>query len=413
MRRPKCGTPLNVHSSNTSGTYVPKICSPGWLGITDGMGGIVVLSVRSVQIKLNGIVPGMPKGTMVTHSAKPSGDKHGIAETILPPKGRNGASAKAGRGAKNMRATAILPKFLIFSLYTGYHMSVRTYLPSAQFLVIASALAVSGGVVAAAQYFTASHNAQATLSSAGAGAASGAWKQSLADIQAQSGVDLPDAPNEGTIETLLDQAQSTNLTDSIGRQLLVKLTAAGVQGLGSDIPTQDSIIAEAAAQINSSPADHAPVELILVDANEETLRAYGNAVMATVAGHPKASINDTLRIVAAATDTKDAAKLEGLASIGREYKAIATELAAIPVPKTLSPLHGQVVQDLGIIADTYPQMQKIVDDPLRGLAALQKYQSLMSEEGRVFINIAEALNKGGILFSKDEPGSAWSVFLAP
>ena len=57
-------------------------------------------------------------------------------------------------------------------------------------------------------------------------------------------------------------------------------------------------------------------------------------------------------------------------------------------------------------------MQQVLGDPVRGLSAVQKYQSLTDEATRVLTTIAGTLNKDGILFTKDEPGSAWSAFLA-
>jgi protein-tyrosine-phosphatase len=291
-------------------------------------------------------------------------------------------------------------------------MSVRTYLPSAQFLVIIGALAVSGGVVAAAQYYVSAKNAPASLASAQGQALDQAWAQSLEQIQAQSGVALPEAPSGDAIQNLLTQAQSGNLTDSIGRQLLVRLTSAGVQGLGSDIPTQDSIIAEAAAQINVSQSAPKSINLSLVESSDLTLRSYGNATMVVFGAHPKASSADTLLTLAKATDTGDPVPLAAMATIGAEYRAMADGLSALAVPKTLSPLHLQAVQNLYRIADTYPDLAQVVEDPLRGIAALQRYQLLMGETGRVLTNIAEALQKGGILFSKDEPGSVWETFLS-
>lgn len=55
----------------------------------EGRGGIVLLSVRELQIKLNGIVPGIPNGTMVTHKDGPPAETQGMEETTRPPKGRN------------------------------------------------------------------------------------------------------------------------------------------------------------------------------------------------------------------------------------------------------------------------------------------------------------------------------------
>ncbi len=291
-------------------------------------------------------------------------------------------------------------------------MSSRSYLPSAQFIVIVVSLLVAGGTVAAAQYYIAAKNAPATLASATIEANQEAWEDALADIQAQSGISLPDAPSGDAVQSLLTQAQSSNLTDSIGRGLLVKLTNAGVQGLGSDIPTQEGIIAEATAQINASQKTPKPVELTLVEASDVTLHSYGNAVMGIFANHPKANTNDTLLAMIKATDVQDETQLTVLNPIGREYRAIADELSIIVVPATLSPLHLQAVQNLYMVADTYSGMAEVVADPLRGLAALQQYQLLMSETGRILTNIAQALKNSGILFTKDEPGSAWEIFLS-
>ncbi|MDB5225656.1 MAG: hypothetical protein JWL87_608 [Candidatus Adlerbacteria bacterium] len=276
-------------------------------------------------------------------------------------------------------------------------------------MVVVGALAISGGAVAAAQYYASSKNAPAVLASAENAFQDDEWERALAQIQAESGISLPDTPSQGTIETLIADAQSDNLTDSIGRSLLVRLTNAGVQGLGDDIPTQDSIVAEAIGRINASQIAPKAPTLTLVESSDLTLRAYGNAVMQVFAGHPKASSEATYVAMAGAADT---AQLAALAPIGREYKAIADELAALEVPRTLSPLHSQVVQNIYGIAAAYPDMSKAIDDPLRGVAALQKYQALMGEAGRILTNIAEALKKGGILFTKDEPGAAWDTFLS-
>jgi hypothetical protein len=56
-------------------------------------------------------------------------------------------------------------------------------------------------------------------------------------------------------------------------------------------------------------------------------------------------------------------------------------------------------------------MQTTLSDPLRGLVGLQTYESKLDELARVFTNIAQNLNKDGILFNKSEPGSIWQSFL--
>lgn len=291
-------------------------------------------------------------------------------------------------------------------------MSARSYLPSAQFMVIVAALAVSGATVAAAQYYVSSKNAPSSLATATTEQGNEAWEQSLAEIQAQSGISLPDAPDPNAVQNLLTQAQSNNLTDSIGRGILARITTAGVQGLGDDIPTQEGIISAASQQINGSSKQVAMAPVVQIEATADTLRVFGNAVMAVMTSHRKASFNETVGILAKATDTRDPKPLADLALIGREYKALADELAAIPTPKTIAPLYQRAVSNMNTISMLYEDLGLVVSDPVRGLAALQQYQQLVTETSGVFTNMAQVLKNGGILFSKDEPGSAWELFLS-
>lgn len=310
-----------------------------------------------------------------------------------------------------MKAARIFGRNRILSLYTGL-MSPRSYLPSAQFMIIVASLLVAGGTVAAAQYYISSKNAPAKLASANLEASKQAWEESLADIQAQSGISLPEAPDPEAVNNLISMAQSSNLTDSIGRGILARLTAANSQGLGDDAPTQDSIIAQASAQVNASVSGVQAPPITQVESTLDTQRTFGNEVMVVLGRHPKANSNDTLEIIAKATDTRITAPLSGLTLIGQEYGALARDLASVPVPRTLAPLYQQAVRNIAVISVLYGDMKLVVDDPIKGLAAVQQYQELMAQTGEVLTNIAQTLKNGGILFTKDEPGSAWEIFLS-
>lgn len=291
-------------------------------------------------------------------------------------------------------------------------MSPRSYLPSAQFMVIVGSLLIAGGTVAAAQYYISSRNAPAALASAGTQVQNQAWEESLADIQAQSGVNLPDAPDPNAVNTLISQSQSNNLTDSVGRGIFARLTTAGVQGLGDDAPTQDSIIAAASQQINASSKTVPPPTVTTIDPTPDSLHTFGNSVIVVFNRHTKANSNATLGIIAKATDTRTNAPLSGLVSIGEDYAALSRDLSSVPVPKTLAPLYQKAVANYAAIAALYADLGAVVDDPIRGIAALQQYQALLAETAGVFTNIAQSLKNGGILFTKDEPGSAWEIFLS-
>src|SRR5581483_1720839 len=143
-----------------------------------------------------------------------------------------------------------------------------------------------------------------------------------------------------------------------------------------------------------------------------SLHAYGNAVMALLLAHPEASASDTYMAIGRATDSQDPAALSSLSAIGAGYRAIALELLHVEVPLTLAPLHVKLINDYAAMAASYGDMGTIIDDPLRGLAAIQRYGALTDEAARVFTNIAQTLDKDGIIFNKDEPGASWSAFLS-
>lgn len=288
-------------------------------------------------------------------------------------------------------------------------MSITDMLPSSRFSTIAGSIFLAGILIYGAYVIT--HPSQTPASVAVSQSTNPDWKKALEDIQSQSPLNqLPPAPSESSVNTLLDAATSDNVTDTVARTLLINLSNAKAQGLGSDIPTQDELIADAAAKISQERgvAVYAQTDLTLIPDSKPILRSYGNSVMLILQNHPKANMTRTLYLISTAGETGDASTLNELGSIGAEYKALAKDLAALPVPQTLSPLHLSVINDFARMGATFSDMQTILTDPLRGLGGLQLYQSLSGETSRVFTSIATIFSKNGILFNKDEPGVTWN-----
>jgi len=293
-------------------------------------------------------------------------------------------------------------------------MRIKDILPSTQFMVIAGALALSAGLVYTADLLTNNKNESATVAVGSNVPANPDWAKTLEEIQAQSPLNrLPQAPSESSVNNLLNAATSDNVTDTVARTLFIQISSAKAQGLGSDIPTQDALIREAAAKIDQQRG--APVytqaDITVAADTKETMRAYGNGFMSILLRHPQANVNQTLLVIAGAADANDSAKLKALAPIGAEYKALTGELLGLQVPSTLTPLHLSVINNLARMSQTFPDMQVMLTDPLRGLGGLQLYRKLGDESLRVFTSIATTLSKNGILFSKDEPGATWNTLV--
>ncbi len=295
-------------------------------------------------------------------------------------------------------------------------MQIKNILPSVRFTTIVGSIALAALLVWGAYVLT--HPSAApvqTLAVDSSLQSSADWKAQLADIQAQSPSNkAPQAPDQSKVSTLLNAATSDNLTDTVARTLLVNLSNAKAQGLGDDIPTQDQLIADAVAKINERPAKliYTNANLtILQDNSSKTLMAYGNAFMRAVADHPGASYGLAIYTVATSTDNGDPKRLAPLKGVGAEYSALAKELAGVPVPSTLAPLHLTIVNNFERMAEATTDMKNLYDDPLRGLAAFQLFDALNQETLRLFINIAQEFNQNGILFNKDDPGAAWSALV--
>ncbi len=287
-------------------------------------------------------------------------------------------------------------------------------LPSAHFSAIAGSIIVAGGLIVAAQYVTTPHGSSPELSAAPASQPAGDWRAKLDEIQAQA-PGLPEAPSADTVASLLDAARSSNYTDTAARSLLINLTSAQSQGMGNDIPTQEKLIAEATAAVPAAKPKkvYTVQDLRTVPDSKAAEKSYGNQVMVVLGRHTGATSQATLYAVAKATDNNDASALSALPTIQREYDALVEELADVAVPATLAPIHVQILNSLALTAATFADMKLVLSDPLRGLQGIQQYQLQLGAVGRVFTAMAQILNKNGILFNKDEPGAAWSVFVAP
>lgn len=297
-------------------------------------------------------------------------------------------------------------------------MSFSRYLPSAQFSVITLSLLLSGGLVYGAERIAHPRTTPAVVSAVGAPSQpsdASNWEAALYAIQAANASTSLNASDPVAVRQMLAEAQSNNLTETVGKTLLINLGNANSQGLGSDVPTQEQIIAAAQAQIkNQTTATlYTLGKLNVVADSSASLHTYGNAVLQVFTEHPAASQASTFEAIGTAVDTSSNAQLQKLTAIKAGYAALTNDLAALPVPKTLAPFHLVIVNDFVRITASYDNMQAMLADPLRGIAGFQTYQTSLAEAGKMFTSIAQNLTKNGILFTKGEPGSAWSAILSP
>ncbi len=293
-------------------------------------------------------------------------------------------------------------------------MDLRPYLPSSQFVLLTVSLFVSATLVYGATLYTRGEQPSASLSAAEQVVVDNDWQEVLQKIQEQDpSYTLPEPPSGETVAAFLAEAESSNLTDTVGRSLLINLSNAKSQGLGDDVPTQEQIIALAASKLQGelSYTPYKSQDFISVAATSESLHTYGNDVMEVLARYPNTNVEATLRALIYGVENNDAEQFAVLGRLAKEYKEIADVLARVNVPQTLVPLHLQVVNGFLRIASEHSNMQSLAQDPLRALVGLQNYYSVADEVSRVFTTLAEQFDKNAIIFNEDEPGHTWSAFL--
>ena len=292
-------------------------------------------------------------------------------------------------------------------------MSLTSYLPSSQFSAIAGSVILAGALIVGAQYVSVPQKQTSLIESAPAAPENADWRSALEAVQAEA-PSLPPAPSADMTQTLLTAAKTSNYTDTVARSLLVNLSSASSQGLGADTPTQDSIISSAVAQL---PATQGKIyknsDLSLVADSKDAQHAYGNAVMVALGHHASATTQATFYALDQAIEQNDPTAATTLTNLQNDYAALAQELSKVPVPKTLAPLHWQAINSISTVAASFENLVSANKDPLRALQGLQQYNQNIGKVANLFTSLAISLNKNGILFTKDEPGAAWSVFVAP
>ncbi len=293
-------------------------------------------------------------------------------------------------------------------------MNIRHYLPSAQFAFLLAALVVSGALVGAAEYMASPHSYVAALGGSDAGPA--AYDQNWQEAFASSTAFQEAASLQETASRLSQAAQTGNLTDSIGRSLLINAAAAQGQGVSGNELTQSQLVANALSQVkdasSAEPDAYSVADTTTVPDSAGALHTYGNALAAAAAKHPQATYAGTMTPVAVAVDTNDGTGLSKLSAVAQAYKELARDVIAVPVPSSLASSQVAIANNYARMASACGGLQAVLTDPARGLLALQEYSSLYNSTQTLYIKIAETFKSNGILFGGDELGSLWAKFVS-
>ena len=117
-------------------------------------------------------------------------------------------------------------------------------------------------------------------------------------------------------------------------------------------------------------------------------------------------------VVGTAIDTNSDAILKNLPAASAEYRAIAKNIMALPIPRSFAALAVQMANADMNLAVACDLLQQVHADPASGLAGLQEYSNLSDASIPLYSNVSKTLNRFGVTFAKGEPGNGWDTFRA-
>ena len=293
-------------------------------------------------------------------------------------------------------------------------IGIARYLPSRHFSLLAGALALSAGLIGAAWWTVSSasdESAQLVSANPPSALADQQWRTEFSSSTAMERA----ASLQMQAQKLIEEASTSKLTDTLGRSILINLAAAQGQGLGPDDMTQGRIVNDALSRVQaiSQPKSYYSVaDANIVEDSRTSMHDFANT-LATVAGHPiYADKYYVVYVVGTAIDTNSDAILKNLPAASAEYRAIAKNIMALPIPRSFAALAVQMANADMNLAVACDLLQQVHADPASGLAGLQEYSNLSDASIPLYSNVSKTLNRFGVTFAKGEPGNGWDTFRA-
>jgi len=269
-------------------------------------------------------------------------------------------------------------------------------------------------MVCAAWWYVSADKNTATLESAkisNLAAVDTAWQQ---EFSSSTAMDRANALDEQA-QKLSDAASTSNLTQTVGRSLVLKLAAAQGQGLGSDQPTQDKIMSGVYAQIQGLSQPHPKYtasDVTTVPDSTATFHAFANGLTTAIVTHKYANNSNVLYVIGSATEQNTTVPFTIMPKVSGDYRGLARDIIALPVPASFAPTAVLLANEYMSIADACDLMEKTISDPATGMAGLQEYSLVAHSNEADLATFAQAIKRAGIAFAKGEPGSQWADYYA-
>ncbi|MFH0804539.1 MAG: hypothetical protein V1896_02975 [Candidatus Zambryskibacteria bacterium] len=204
------------------------------------------------------------------------------------------------------------------------------------------------------------------------------WQNEL--VVAQN-TDLVDAEQATTVaETVTDVMSQSFMANYLALKQSNKLDGTSAQKL---IDQTINYVGQSGDQ---------PIKItqlnIIADYGKQSIADYGEILGNIFRNNKTKEAKNELDIIKQAVETRDAEKINELDSIIAVYEKTTDELVKMPVPKTFTKAHLDIVNGANSMILALKEAKTVFSDPIKGLTALQSYQN----GATVLIGAIQAVN---------------------
>lgn len=216
-----------------------------------------------------------------------------------------------------------------------------------------------------------------------------------------AGNDKLTALERDNIEEGSRQGLNTNQTDQLFSKILpsaVLIAEKQKKGEGTKLTSKqvNQVIAQTQKSINpeGEKKPYTPEDINAVKSTKESRKQYSQNLFAALSSVSQKQFGDELQLFAQAVKGENPKKkYEQMKKIAEAYTNMNQKLLEMEVPENFLDQHVQVVNNYYLIALSIEEMTRVKEDPVRALAAIERYRKIIRKNSEIFYQIGQRLNQ--------------------
>lgn len=189
-----------------------------------------------------------------------------------------------------------------------------------------------------------------------------------------------------------------NETDRLSRELYTLATALGQSG-DVDTATLEQIAASFGSSIDTNRVQnqYSVKDIQTIKTTSQSLNAYTKQLTTILARYDQNQAD--IDVVITAVETGDETGLAELETTQTQYRALAQELKAVPVPIGIALYHLNMINGITGIADSFTFIQQLSENGIGALIGVATYREYSTMFDTAALEMAQYLTDYGILSS--------------